>query len=408
MRSNERGAIAVLMAIVLTILIIPLAAVSLSTFIREATIGELQRSADAGALAGARLVPVGDLPVLPPPSAALAEACEVAQRALDTDDALGEEYSGPASCNAEYVVDNTVIDTLGTCATNALSAPESQIPSSLTSLPGWSIVEARYGQIVGMVERRIDQLTGMIAHALPSITKPGVRVTLTRGVGDGGNQEIPLENAAEADPPTTETKTATARRRVKNVALFPVVVDPDTGEWTVDPNEEVPSAQQAIDNLEALEALVGSDPILGDMYSDLGCTGLFDALAEDLRDFYNPGAGNAPTQGEILSEAQDQGAAVLGYAYEASPEIPDLPDDPEPLPSPSPTGLPVGLPTPAPTPTIVEPPTDDILDALLNTLRIPFLDFVPVCIESTSPLTVNQSACQGAEGALRATLVPNP
>lgn len=407
--SDERGAIAVFLAIVVIFVLLPVAGASLSTFVREGTAGELQRSADSGALAGARLIPITDLPALPDLGPALSAACDQASVAASTDAAIGDQFTTTPECSAAYVPDPNVIGALQNCAVNAINNPDPGMPDEITSLPGYETLASTNTELVEQVEERIRFLSSTLASTVPAITKPGIRVTLTRGISDGGPEEIPVEDAidgqADGAGADIESKTSVARRRIKNIALLPVVYDASTGTYTIDPNESLPSANEAIAALEALETDIQTDPILGSVYADLGCTNVIDRAAEDIRDLYNPGAGNPPTQEEVLSQAREEGAAVLGFVYDEAPETPDLPAPPEPLPSPSLPGLP-GSPEPDPTPS-EDPSADGLLETLLDTLRVPFLDFVPLCVQSTDPLAVDFANCQAANGAMRATLVPD-
>lgn len=408
LRGDESGAIAVLLAILLVFALIPLAGSTISAFVREGTVSELQRSADSGALAGARAISLSDLPVLPPPASALAAACTQAAAAATADDGFGDDYAGSPSCTSEYVPDPNFSGALNACASNVLETPFAQIPPTITSQPGWDVFASTYPEIVDAVENRIEKLTGLLARTVPAVTKPGVRVTLSRSVGGGGD-EIPAEGVTGTSLPETETRTATARRRIKNIALLPIVYNPVTGDYE-NSNENIPSADEALAALEALEDAIVADPVLGAVYGSLGCTGTIDILAEDVRDVYNPGAGNAPTTEEIVAEAEDQGAALLGLLYDEAPDpAPLIPPTPVPVPTPSAPSVPgvPGSPVPSPSPT-PDPSLDSLLDQLLATLRIPFMDFVPLCVESASPLVLDLASCQSADGALRATLIPNP
>ncbi|MBV9291882.1 MAG: hypothetical protein JO222_05475, partial [Frankiales bacterium] len=58
---NDEGAIVVLYAIVFAFVLAPLLAIGTTTLVRSSTSGELQRAADAGALAGASEIPFGDV-----------------------------------------------------------------------------------------------------------------------------------------------------------------------------------------------------------------------------------------------------------------------------------------------------------------------------------------------------------
>ena len=58
---RDDGAVAVLYAIVLAGIILPVFAVGTTALVRSTTNGELQRAAGAGALAGASAIPFGDV-----------------------------------------------------------------------------------------------------------------------------------------------------------------------------------------------------------------------------------------------------------------------------------------------------------------------------------------------------------
>src|SRR5262249_35804896 len=57
---SESGAIAVVMAIVVTAVLLPLTIYGVNSYVRGGVNGELQRGGDAGALAGASRIPLGD------------------------------------------------------------------------------------------------------------------------------------------------------------------------------------------------------------------------------------------------------------------------------------------------------------------------------------------------------------
>jgi hypothetical protein len=58
---RDDGAVAVIYAIVLLGVLMPVFALSTTALVRSTTNGELQRAADAGALAGAAAIPFGDV-----------------------------------------------------------------------------------------------------------------------------------------------------------------------------------------------------------------------------------------------------------------------------------------------------------------------------------------------------------
>lgn len=262
----------------------------------------------------------------------------------------------------------------------------------------------------------LSLLVGLLAVVGPLIFAIQEQVYLGRAAGSAARfaSATPDRKRLDCDgnPMASDRRPTTARRRIKNLALFPVIYDSATGTYVVDTNEALPSESEVVAVIEALEDTIASDPVLGPVYADLGCTGLLDRLGEDVRDLYNPGAGNAPTQGEVLDEAMSQGAAVLGYAYDEAPDAPAVPDPVTTIaPSPSPciglAGVPCPSISPLPSPSS-DPSVTGLLDVLLDTLRIPFLDFVPLCVNGTDPLQFDLSSCEAADGSMRATLVPDP
>src|SRR3954469_16620120 len=58
--SRETGAIAVLMAIAITVVLVPLGVYGVDSYVRSGVYAEEQRAADAGALAGAARIPLAD------------------------------------------------------------------------------------------------------------------------------------------------------------------------------------------------------------------------------------------------------------------------------------------------------------------------------------------------------------
>ncbi|MPZ70417.1 MAG: hypothetical protein GEU71_12950 [Actinobacteria bacterium] len=98
-------------------------------------------------------------------------------------------------------------------------------------------------------------------------------------------------------------------------------------------------------------------------------------LLDDLDDIYSPGAGDPPTQQEIIEEAAATGTMVYAFI--------------------------VGDPT--------DPSTTLNFGNLTEILGIPFFDFVPVCISGTVavPTTEEIGCAASTTGGFRASLVPN-
>ena len=56
---RDAGAMAIMMMIVITLVLVPLAAYGLNNYVRGGVYGEMQRAADQGALAAAAAIPFG-------------------------------------------------------------------------------------------------------------------------------------------------------------------------------------------------------------------------------------------------------------------------------------------------------------------------------------------------------------
>src|SRR5205823_3534205 len=175
--TDERGAIAVLAAVVVVTLLLPLAALAVTAHVREGAAAELQRAAEAGALAGASSIPLGDLSMVnayvaglglsfPPTSDPLVIACDQARKAIAADGRMNDAFSPngttlpPNFCKAEYLQDATFLSRLGTC---------------LQSSP-------LGGLLALLIKPVFDLLFGQTKTILPGLLHGGVKVTLTRTV----------------------------------------------------------------------------------------------------------------------------------------------------------------------------------------------------------------------------------
>lgn len=467
---GEEGATAVLLAILLIGVLIPLSAAALSAYVRTGTIDEVQRSADVGALAGARVIPLGNpeflrnylnaiasggSPVIPSFGGPdpLAEACGRARVALIEDSSLGGDYTDidAAECSASYTADSGVLGDLGACL-QTLADPVAVVPEvtlevelpglpepvpspSEPSLPLPSPTPTSGGTFEVSIQGQeiANLLYQQLGSVLPALLKPGVRVSLQRTF-----EGAPLDPVGETD----EARTATARRRFKNVVVVPIVepdyaVESPTGSGidvdgdgdyeirfdstvveidgsTIDLNpaleaswDELSSLVSSMsDEVDGLLTEIGDPPAIpgGTVTLDVdsgitidlpGVSGEIDVkvsavtpppigfdcqleikrLLDDLDDIYSPGAGDPPTQQEIIEEAAATGTMVYAFV--------------------------VGDPT--------DPSTQMNFGNLTDILGIPFFDFVPVCISGSVavPTTEEVGCAAGATGGFRASLVPN-
>lgn len=481
---REEGATAVLLSILLIGVLLPLAAAGLSSYVRTGTIDEVQRSADAGALAGARVMPLGDpefvrsylnamasgggSPVIPSFGGPdpLTEACAQARIALLEDDTLGGDYAdnGSATCEASYTADSGVLGDLGACVQSLadpvtvvpdatvevelpvlpVPAPSPTVPSPPLPIPlptpvptpSPSPTSGGVYQVSIQGQQVANLLYKQLGSVLPALLKPGVRVSLQRTF-----EGAPLDPIGT----TEEMRVATARRRFKNVVVVPIVESPgyvidasihsgidldgdgdneiqfDSGTvvnidgTTIDLNPALETSWGDIsslvsslsDEVDALLDVLGSPPTLpaGDVHLDAdggvtidipGVSGGIDVhvsavspppidfdcnleikrLLDDLDDIYSPGAGNPPTQREIIEEAAATGTMIYALIVGLDP---------------------------------TNPSTTMNFGNLTEILGIPFFDFVPVCVTGTTAVpTTEQVGCSAnATGGFRASLVPN-
>lgn len=334
---DERGATAVLVGLLLPAL---LAAGALGVGVTALGAGEreLQRSADAAALAGAARMPladpgeiVGGVGGLLPDATDATTTAEAFCADNLADASMTQAFAaGPATCTAQ-------------------TQPDS--PSLLNTLLGDS----------GLLDATslLDQLGlggGLLdpTAIVPALAHPRVQVTAT------ATYEPPLGRLAGAEQVGASAQ-ATARRRIKNAVLVPVL-DLNTscptgllggliGALTgiLDSTSGIlGNILSDFDDLDGdLAALIGEDctvdanPVL-DMTGDevfaalndlkapldalgLPGTALVDSLLLDLRDVYDPD-GDAPTQREVLEQAaaSDEDVFVFLTGTAGATDIPVL------------------------------------------------------------------------------------
>jgi hypothetical protein len=381
---EEQGAIAILAAIVILFVALPLAAIGMTTYVREGSLGELQRAADAGALAGAASIPLGDLTFVKsyvdnplglgsyftPAANPLNVACEQTKRAIEQDGLFGDEFSAAGATP------------LPACSAGSSSLGSFSI--STEYLPDTAFAD-KLIDCLGLQTLPLPLLTNLLSGArnvLPALLHAGVKVTVTRPVRG------PLDGVFGSSSETVQTAESAAKRRFKNLVVVPTIgsanllsgILPFNGAsgGTIDLN---PAAGQTIDSALALIQGLGELPVLSSL-----CPGLVTALTDDLGDLLNPPVAGAPTLADTIRQTvgQDDQLFVLRYV-EGLPLIQN-----------------VCLPLLGCVPNVTVPGI------------APFLDFVPVCGVNTSTLqgTISGSLVAAttcsvqAPGAFRAQLVP--
>jgi len=290
---RDDGAVAVLYAIVLLGVLMPVFALSTTALVRSTTNGELQRAADAGALAGAAAIPFGDVNfarnfIAATPGAHWTErrlrdlglsydgedpldiACDDVALPNATDShGLGSRYAKSVSCTSSYVSNPDLLTQLEDCASGLASLPT---PVPAPSLPGVPAVPT----------------TPDLSPLLPALLYPGVRVEMSWHVTGPFDQVI---NAGGA----TETTTAVARRRFKNMVVVPEVGLP-TGQ-TINLNPYVGNVRgTAIDAMDQTERLLAANSLTAP------CSSVLDGAHDDILDAIDPPAGG-PTADEVIHDA---------------------------------------------------------------------------------------------------------
>ncbi len=317
---REQGATAILIALLALFVLLPLAGLATSSFIRAGTVAELSLAADAGALAGAAAIPVGDIEFLAAyidlagdkvpdneevdalmakfrPSGA-PTPLEIARTqclaALASNGQIGSAFDSgdPITCEPEYISDLDFVNAFGTCFT---AVKDSQAWPYLVTL----------------------------RNALPGLLNPGVRVRATRGV------DPPLESlVGNAD--SRHTADSYARRRFKNAVVLPIIVVPpisvdipgvtstviDLDDIPLNPLVEL-TQQQVLDALRTVDGAIDdyndtTVPPLSTPLPDFPpeCRGMLPALADDMQDLVNPPEQGGPTSEDMLDEADATGGEV--------------------------------------------------------------------------------------------------
>jgi len=343
---RDEGAIALIYAIVLSFVLMPLLAVGTTTLVRSTTVGELQRAADAGALAGAATIPFGDVnfarnfidATTPGPTDRplralglaydgedpLDVACQdiALPQAADTEN-VGHDYADPPTCAARYLSDLDTLRELQSCA-DALA-------------PSW---------------RSLPDVPDL-SPLLPALLYPGVQVTMRWHVVG------PLDRIIDGRG-SDETVTSIAHRRFKNMVVVPEAPIPGWVPFapnTINLNPFVGDVRNVV-----LNALDGSEQLLSRNSLTAPCASALAAAHDDILDAVDPPSGGPDARDVIAASISDGSPLIIARVEHTS-----------------------------------------------DALGIPFLDFVPVCAEQVGTTFVGHltdfgSCSIDAPGGFRAAL----
>jgi hypothetical protein len=344
---DERGAVAVVVAIVMSFVLVPLTALGTGSYVRSTTASELTRSADSGSLAGAAEIPLGDINFLtnyldatsagdtgqtlqqmglsydlPDP---LTVACQVATANASAPTSMGKEFADPPTCVATYLGDLDTLSALRSCAQ--------------------TVVQGVGG---GLGLGGLATLVPSLENFLPALLHPGVKVTMTWRVTGPMDQVF---GGVTGDK--TQATTSIARRRFKNVVVVPMATVPVTGQ-TINLNPTVSASRNVLLNvLNQAETLLRTNPLT------TPCADVFAGAQDDILDIVDPPEAGPPAS-SLLDDASSNQNPILAVVYGTT---------------------------------------------------IPFLDFVPVCVNQAATgggfvgRTTSFGACDiDAPGGFRASL----
>ena len=287
--ARDEGAVAVLYAIVLVFVLLPSLVVGTTALVRSTTTGELQRAADAGALAGAASIPFGDvnfarnfvattaggptgqtlqdMGLTYPGDDPRTVACDdvAVPNATDSHN-LPDDYKTPPTCDARYLSDIDTITAVRQCA-DALAAPAGGLPA----LPD-------------------------LSPLLPVLIRPGVQVTMSWQVHG------PLDSIIGSSG-TAESFTSVAHRRFKNMVVIPEATLP-TG-TTINLNPLAGDVRTTV-----LDAIDGTEQLLKATPTTAVCAGVLDGAHDDILDAIDPPDGG-PDAEQILDDAIATSSTVV-------------------------------------------------------------------------------------------------
>jgi hypothetical protein len=432
--SNERGAVLLTVALVMTVLML-LVAGGISTFTLFGAQRELQKAADQAALAGAAALPLaytgailGNLENLPLPdgvppitdpnfnifdAAGLdiprlsqlapdprAVACSYGHESLENNSAslinsFGTAPSNPPStvCSDSRVAPTMQSTTLLNCVNSIVGSVTSQVTSAVGSNPLLSgllnpILTAILGDPDDPAPGTVRALVNDLNMALPAVLSPRMRVEVRSGF------EPPLLSVITGDDGLQMRATAVAQRRLKNAVVVPLVPG---GE--IQPTFNLNQVIGGRTRNELLATLGTVNTQLNSLTSRLpNCNNLLTDLQTDVSDIYNPPLGPAPSMIDVARAAAEAAQSASGRTGVAVNDLGEAF-----------LGVAVGN-QPVNVSTLLAPLGGlvvSLLSPALGSLQIPALDVTPVVFRELGNGDVGGVviAISNAQGLFRATLV---
>lgn len=427
--SNERGAVLLTVALVMTALML-LVAGGIGTFTMFGAQRELQKAADQAALAGAAALPIAypnailsNLEALPFPDGITDPAFELLGEAGVDIPRLSEIVPDPRAVACAYGSDSlsgnsaSLINSFGTapanppsticsdgrvaptmqstallnCVNSIVASVTARVTSAVGSLPLLSgllnpILAAILGDPSNPEPGTVHALVNALNMALPAVLSPRMQVEVSSGF------EPPLLSLITGDDGVQMKATAVAQRRLKNAVVVPLVPG---GVGSVNFNTALNQAQGPL-----IETLGNVDTQLNTLTKALGlpsCNNLLTDLRTDLSDLYNPPLGPAPSARDLVDEAI---RAAQSAASRAPASIDDVGE----------AVLTVAPGEPVPVSTLIGAiagPLTEPLISLLGFTQIPALDVAPFIFTELGEGDISGTiiAVANARGLFRATLV---
>jgi hypothetical protein len=222
---DDGGVIAVLTALLVAFVLLPVTALGLTAYTRGGVAAEMQRAADSGALAGAASLAlldvdtllgsglVDELLPLPDTFAVLGStgrACTaaLAARGTSTTSPLAQAFSSTPTCTSGYTPDPVFSSCTAGLAT-AVTTLTGPVTDRLTGLLGTLLAP-----VVGSQVTSLRDVTNAVDRLVPALAHNGVRVALAYSVQGPMDGLLP-----GGSTPTPSFATADARRQFK--ALLP-------------------------------------------------------------------------------------------------------------------------------------------------------------------------------------------
>jgi hypothetical protein len=264
----------------------------------------------------------------------LADACATAMTDATNASNLAHSYAGTPTRSCSYLAQPGALNDLQTCLNSATLGLTGGLGGTLGGL--------------GLGGLNPATLLANLAPLLPALIDPGVKVTMSWSV------KAPLDGVFQSNG-STQTATAYARRRFKNIVVIPDATLPTGQTINVDPTLQ-DARTLVLNTFTTLEQLISSVPLIS------SCSSVLSDLSGDVADAVDP-PGGGPSLNSIIDDAVTSDQPVLAV----------------------------------------------IVPTTLTGLSIPFLDVVPVCMSEVNGQYVahltNFAGCVvNAPGGFRASL----